>query len=478
MLAFKPPADASARAKVLLIGPAGAGKTHAALTFPKPAVIDAEGSIGWFKDRFAFDAVATKSYSDVRDLIRQVRANPSGYETIVIDSLTTVYNGLINVASQGRIKRKFSQLLDELYYQLPMHVVCIGWIKAEYAKAGSVVGGKTVKDNDMIVLGEQFDGDKKTEHAFDFIFKIDGNNGKKTRAVVLKSRSGQFAKGSVIEDFGWSTLAPLFSGRTETLKRGMTDEEQVSYDADALDDQLPSGKQILERAKTVGVAMDGASFWDWAIMAADVERGKLDEGSKRAILRALAEAASEKRSAPPADVIEDVAPPKPVTLPKELTDAANALGILPRNIDADLRKLEGDVTGLTAMYLERVAKTQQAQAPEPVLPADELGQFLDEHCAPKPAVRQAVRGLAIEFGRPAAKTMFPTRESKLAFAVEIIKRNITSTNDLFDEEIILVGDALRERIATSGPVNTGDFTCGNCSAPPGTPHFSSCDIAA
>src|SRR5580692_6596927 len=99
----EPQADAIPYAKILLLGEAGSGKTHAALTFPSPAVIDAEGSAGWFADRFKFKSVPTKSYRDVCDLVRQVCANPDGRETIVIDSLTTIYNGLVNAATEQRI---------------------------------------------------------------------------------------------------------------------------------------------------------------------------------------------------------------------------------------------------------------------------------------------------------------------------------------------------------------------------------------
>jgi len=107
------------RAKVLLIGEAGSGKTHAALTFPNPAVIDAEGSVDWFADRFKFKAVATKSYSDVRDLIRSVREGHVPCETVVIDSLTTIYNGLINAASAQRDDlRPLEGLLQGTYAHL------------------------------------------------------------------------------------------------------------------------------------------------------------------------------------------------------------------------------------------------------------------------------------------------------------------------------------------------------------------------
>lgn len=256
-LAFKPVAPQLRRAKVLLLGEAGVGKTHAALTFPKPAVIDAEGSIDWFADRFKFIAVPTKSYADVRDLLGNVRNGQTKCETIVIDSLTSIYNGLVNAATierqkngsddlrpldWGRIKRKFSSLLDELYHQLPVHVVCVGWIKPEYAKPGDRINGKTVSANDLVKIGETFDGDRKTLYAFDFAFKILGNDGKKTRAQVLKSRSGMLTQGQVIENFSWETLKALLPAG-ETTYHGMSDDEQEQRDSGVLEAQEPRNAQ-------------------------------------------------------------------------------------------------------------------------------------------------------------------------------------------------------------------------------------------
>lgn len=237
-------------AKVLLIGEAGVGKSHAALTFPNPAVIDAEGSVDWFADRFSFVAVPTKSYADCRELVQQVRAGRVKCDSLVIDSLTSIYNGLVNAATQerqkqgsddlrpldwGRIKRKFSSLLDELYHQLPVNVVCVGWIKAEYAKPGDKVNGKTVTPQDLVKIGETFDGDRKTMYAFDFVIKILGNDGKKTRAEVIKTRSGGLKDGQIIPDFSWKTLEALMP-KGESDYHGMTDEEQERRDAGVLED--------------------------------------------------------------------------------------------------------------------------------------------------------------------------------------------------------------------------------------------------
>jgi hypothetical protein len=173
-----------------------------------------------------------------------VRTGKVECETLVIDSLTTVYNALLNAAVSarlkdgkedlrpidwGRIKRKFSQMLDELYHKLPVNVVCVGWIKPEYAKPGSRWNGKTISENDLVKIGEQFDGDRKASYAFDFVFKILDNDGKRTRAEVIKTRSGKLKTGQVIEDFSYKTLAALMPGGV-VAPQGMTDDEASDKD--------------------------------------------------------------------------------------------------------------------------------------------------------------------------------------------------------------------------------------------------------
>jgi hypothetical protein len=228
---FQPITSQRRRAKVLLIGEPGVGKSHVSLTFPKPAVIDAEGSA--------------------------VREGKVPCDTLIIDSLTSIYNSLVNQATLerqtkspsnpypsddlrpldwGRIKRKFSSLLDELYHKLPCNVVCVGWIKPEYAKEGDVVGNKTVKANEMVKVGEQFDGDRKTMYAFDFVIKVLSNDGKRTKAQVVKSRAGGLKAGQVVEDFGYKTFQKLMPQGEETYT-GMTDEEAQERDRGVIADE-------------------------------------------------------------------------------------------------------------------------------------------------------------------------------------------------------------------------------------------------
>jgi hypothetical protein len=171
----------------------------------------------------------------------------------------------------------------------------------------------------------------------------------------------------------------------------------------------------------------------------------------------------------PARALASVPPvalnPAPVTvaaIPQPLQAAADALGLLPRNVQMDLQKHGGDVDALLGQYRSDFANRRDrgrkpgAQTIAP--PAEDLDAALDaiaDPVPPKKTTRAGVRALVIAFDQPAAKALFPTRDAVMSFIRDVVKREVTSRNDLWDEELIFVGDELRRRIATSRTVEAG-----------------------
>ncbi len=209
-------------------------------------------------------------------------------------------------------------------------------------------------------------------------------------------------------------------------------------------ERLPGATQILERAVAQGVATDGPSFWEWAILAAGVERGKLDDAAKRAVLRALAKT------------------PKPelTPLPELLMKAGASLGLLAPAIHADLRKNGGDVTALQAQYEERAASRQPRGGKTPApstftsiaqtlgeMPLAAQGKETDLDRLKKAQIRARM-----SFDAQRAKAMFPEREDRLAFATWALGRKpdeaLTSFTQLRDvSECEVVVRALAKRLA-------------------------------
>lgn len=234
--------------KVLLIGTEGTGKTRAALTFPSPAVIDTETGTDLFARKFDFDVFQTKSVKEAVEAVNEAMKGP--YETIVLDSMTPIYNSLTSAAEGaqrdgslsakqwGTIKKTCSKLIDALMVKAKQHVVCTAWVKDKYAKAGSIVNGRTVGAQELISLGEIADFDKKLGHAFDFVFRMDNTNGYVAR--VIKARGDLWPAGKEIVFTGKAFFEVFVQAlQAEGLTLG-TDarNEQTEADAARTDEEL------------------------------------------------------------------------------------------------------------------------------------------------------------------------------------------------------------------------------------------------
>jgi hypothetical protein len=105
-LAFKRATKATARLRLGLIGPAGAGKTYSALAIAtalggRVALIDTEhGSASKYADAFAFDALELERFEPKTyvDAIRAAEA--AGYDVLVIDSLSHAWAGVGGILDQ------------------------------------------------------------------------------------------------------------------------------------------------------------------------------------------------------------------------------------------------------------------------------------------------------------------------------------------------------------------------------------------
>lgn len=185
------------RMKALFYGQAGAGKTTAAISFPKPYLIDTEK--GATNDQYV--QLLKKSggvvfqTSDFQELINEVRSllvEKHDYKTLVIDPLTTLYNDLLDKAAlkvgtefgrhYGEANKSMKHLLN-LLLRLDMNVIITSHAKNEYGQ-------------NLAVLGQTFDCYKKLDYLFDLVFEVQ-KRGKERVALVKKTRVEGFPEGDV-----------------------------------------------------------------------------------------------------------------------------------------------------------------------------------------------------------------------------------------------------------------------------------------
>ena len=188
------------RAKVLLYGSYGTGKTVLGLQFPKVALIDMERGSECYTDKFSFDVLHTTSTDEVKEGINYLLRNKKDKETIILDSMTEYWSALqvkwtdiflrrnkgkgnkeefydLQPRDWAQIKGEFKNFLRSLL-ALDMNVICTCRIKDMYSE--EVMLKK---------IGETFDSDRSLPYLFDTVVRLDKIEGRHI-ARVEKDRTG------------------------------------------------------------------------------------------------------------------------------------------------------------------------------------------------------------------------------------------------------------------------------------------------
>lgn len=262
---FQKPEKKKKFAKVAVYGPPGSGKTHFALTFPKPAVIDTESGTDFFTNRFDFQVLKTKKFTEVMSAVEAVEAGEVPCQTLVIDSFTVINDVLKEAyakiaqdraASKGRnpddanltprdwgqLKMKIRTLLTRLY-NLPVHTVITGWIKDEFE--GS--------DDNLRKVGEAPDVDKKVLYQPDLVIRMHVDKAGLRWGIVEKDRSGTFQVGERIQNPTFAAVEKMLRGfESGAVEPQQTEEQAVTEDADMLGSPEMSTEEQWKRIYMVG----------------------------------------------------------------------------------------------------------------------------------------------------------------------------------------------------------------------------------
>lgn len=213
----KKPADVATRLKFMMFGPAGIGKTVAAIQMPKPYIIDTEAGTTHYGDMIEKAEGSVFQSNDLAEVVAEVKAlmtEKHDYRTLVIDSFTPLYEtelerGERAVGSEfGRhygYANKTSKRLFNLLSMLDMNVVVTAHAKNEYGDG-------------LKVIGSTFDGWKKLDYLFDLVFFLE-RRGQKRTAVVRKTRLAQFPDQ---DSFEWSFEALASRYGADKLEREAT----------------------------------------------------------------------------------------------------------------------------------------------------------------------------------------------------------------------------------------------------------------
>lgn len=197
----KKPEPVNKRLKLFMYGPAGVGKTTAAIQFPKAYIIDCERGTDQYDEQITTSGGVVFPTSDMAEVIAEVKSlltEKHDYRTLVIDPITTAYNDLLD-RCEAKVGADFGRHYQEankqmkrlanLILALDMNVVITAHAKKEYG------------DN-LKVLGFTFDGWKQLDYWFDLVIELGRKKGEKKRTgKVVKSRIQTFPDQDV---FDWS----------------------------------------------------------------------------------------------------------------------------------------------------------------------------------------------------------------------------------------------------------------------------------
>lgn len=219
--------------KCLFYGPSGAGKTLAALSFPRVLLIDAESGSDLYAGRPGvpeFYRARAKNLSEVNEVLEAVeKDNGKTWDTLIIDPVTVLYDVEKNVGSANNTKdigfkgwNKVNSRMASLYNRLTgldVHVVIIAREAIEYSGEGQ----------DLKKIGVKPEADKKLVYMMDFVVHLKTDHS----AEVEKSRGVILGKAGVLPKADWSIFAPVASlyVKGETVKEE-SDETAAAREMD------------------------------------------------------------------------------------------------------------------------------------------------------------------------------------------------------------------------------------------------------
>jgi len=209
----KQPEVKEKRLKLFVYGPAGVGKTWAAIQFPNAVIIDTEKGTDFYGEAIKSQGsvvLQSTNPDEIRDEIKELMTTNHGYKTLIIDPMTQIYNAVqekwmrifVKYAKDakdaetqdpgmrfwGKVKSEM-KALQRMILSLDMNVIVTSHQKDVY--------GDGFKK-----LGVTFDSMRGDDYLFDLIFQIT-KKGDKRIATTIKERA-EVGKNKFPEEFEWS----------------------------------------------------------------------------------------------------------------------------------------------------------------------------------------------------------------------------------------------------------------------------------
>jgi hypothetical protein len=202
---FEDPVKQKKYLKIAMFGKGGTGKTRAALSFPRPVIIDGEKGSQPYIGKYDFKVKTANRWKQLDPLLGWLRTHPGVYETLIIDPMTIFYGDLIQdiidyiknkrgnetmtKGDWGVEKRRWAALMNNLT-EMPMHVILNFREKDEYEEGQNKAGEEVLRKTGEFFL----DADKQTEYLFDLSFRCytEENKKEKTSKFLMQCKKSRY----------------------------------------------------------------------------------------------------------------------------------------------------------------------------------------------------------------------------------------------------------------------------------------------
>lgn len=213
---FKKASTREKKAKVLVWGSWGTGKTTFALNFPSPVVLDLEGGTDLYGGSFDFDVLRTSELKEFKKAIAYLEQNQTNYKTIVVDPVSILWENIQKYWSDIFINRledrkghkgeffefghKEWATAKSDFKRAILRIIALDMHVVMTAREANVYSSDL-----RSIVGVKVDAEKTLPHFFDMTIRLFEQNGKKM-AVCDKFRTDhpEKAKGFVGKPFDLS----------------------------------------------------------------------------------------------------------------------------------------------------------------------------------------------------------------------------------------------------------------------------------
>lgn len=275
-LKAKAPEAKEKRLKMFVYGPAGVGKTTAAIQFPNAYVIDTERGTDFYAgtlNKSKSVVLQTLNPDEIKEELHALLTEKHSYKTLIIDPITQVYNATqekwnrvfekyaknekeaevmdFGMRYWGKVKSDFKGL-QRLMLALDMNVIVTSHQKDVY-------GGNFNK------IGVTFDSMRGDDYLFDLVFQVERHNGD-LMAKTIKERA-DVGKQKFPAEFIWN-----YDNFKKFYGAEIIEKESIPV-AMATKEQIERVKKLIEVVKvddeTVTKWMDKADVDAWEEMNAE-----------------------------------------------------------------------------------------------------------------------------------------------------------------------------------------------------------------